>query len=377
MSDWARPEPDRPADTPRIEVPLAHGSAPDAPSGSADLPPTPNWRRTTGLSALAGIALGLVVAVVLLTAGADDDPPATTLDPDELSDAITVPPTLTPRPEPTAATTPPTSEPTSAPGPERVAASVATLPARTDADRVPVDGFLLSDGSLAALDTPLPRRSVTDYVVGADGFEQTVTITNDPSTARYLLEFELGRATQRVVVDLIGGLTYLQPDNTGDGSSEWVTIPNDEVAANTGAPDMATFLRNLQLGPIRSDTRGGWELVQANGLVDTTGDELREWVVVLDATAVPEWARYAFGPSSEAAPLPADTDVGFAVYVAADGSIRRVTGSAEFGSTSQRIAHRIEELDVAPVIELPVADEPVTPEPTVPASVPATVPPDG
>jgi hypothetical protein len=41
------------------------------------------------------------------------------------------------------------------------------------------------------------------------------------------------------------------------------------------------------------------------------------------------------------------------VYVAADGSIRRVSGSAEFGSTSQRIVHRLVTLDSPPDIELP------------------------
>ena len=378
MSEWARPDPDRPVDAARIDVPLA-GAADAHPRPDGDRP-TPNWRKVTAISALAGVALGLAVAIVVLTAGADDDPPEATLDPDELSDAITVPPTLTPMTAPL--TTEPTSTGPATPPASRqpgamvfdldlVAASVETLPARPDADVEPSDGFGLSDGSLAALDAPLARRSVTDHVVGVDGFEQTVTITNEPTTGRYEIEFDIGDATQRVVIDLLGGLTYVPA-----GSSGWQTFPNDEIAASVGATDMATFLRNLQLGPIRSDTRNDWELVQSNGIVDAAGEELREHVVVLDATAVPEWSRYAFGPNSEAAPLPGNTKVGFAVYVASDGSIRRISGSAEYGSTIQRIVHHIEKLDTPTMIELPVVDarvdarvdeEPDPPPVTLPA----------
>ena len=372
MSDWARPDPDGPVEEARIEVPLAGEDADATPGTDDDDRPAPNWRKVTGISALAGIVLGLAVAIVVLTASSDDVPPVTTLDPDELSDAITVPPTLTPVTEPAVVVpaTPLASAPSGALSTDLdlVAASVETLPGRPDADVEP-DGFRLSDGSLAALDTPLARQSVTDYVVGVDGFEQTVTITNDPATGRYLIEFDLGDATQHVVIDLLGGLTYLESP-----PGEWWTTPNDEIAASAGATDMATFVRNLQLGPIRSDTRDAWERVLQNGIVDAPGEGLREYVVVLDATAVPEWARYAFGPGGDAAPLPGNTKVGFAVYVAADGSIRSVSGAAEYGATSQRIVHHIEELDTPPVIELPVADEPVTQGPADVGSVPAPDP---
>lgn len=341
---------------PIVEIPLAgDGEAPADPARPDR--PAPNWRKVTGLSALAGVLVGIAVAVVIATGGDDETPPETTLDPDDLSSAITVPPTLTPVTDPSA-TLPPTpgdgapsvEPPTDV---ELVADSVDTLPPQAGTIPQP-DTFRLSDGSLAALDAETARRSITDYVVGVDGFEQTVTITNDPTTGRYLLEFDFGGEVEPVVVDLPGGLTYLRPEA---GADEWATIPNDEVADNTGAPDMETFLRNLQLGPIRSDTRDAWELVRRNGLVDTSGSEdLTEWIVVLDAAAVPEWARYAFGPGAEAAPLPSNTKIGYAVYVSRDGSIRRVSGSAEFGVTSQRIVHRIEELDVPPTIELPPID---------------------
>lgn len=347
---------------PVVEVPLdGEGGATSGPSRPGD--PRPDWRKVVGLSALGGIALGIAVSVAVLSSDDDAAPPTTTVDPDELAATITVPPTLTPATVP--AVTLPAVPGASAPtltvqtDVERVAASVETLPARRDTAAEPREGFGLSDSSLAALDTPLPRRSVTQYVVGVDGFEQTVTITNDPATERYLLELDVGGEPQRAIVDLAGGLTHAE-----SAPGEWVAIPNDELAANAGAADMATFLRNLQLGPIRSDTRDAWELVRASSFVEVPDGaaDLREWIVVLDAAAVPEWARYAFGPGSEAAPLPSDTKIGFAVYVAEDGSIRRVSGSAEFGATNQRVVHRIEELGAAPVIELP--------EPSAPTSAP-------
>lgn len=338
---------------PVVEVPLdGQGDATSRPSGPGD--PRPNWRKVAGLSALAGIVLGIAVSVAVLSSDDDAQPPTATVHPDELAATITVPPTLTPD---SSATVPAASAPTPtvATDVERVAASVETLPVRREVAEQ--RGFFLSDGSLAALDTPLPRRSVTEYVVGVDGFEQTVTITNDPATRRYLLELEVGGEPQRAIVDLAGGLTHAE-----SAPGEWIAIPNDELAANAGAADMATFVRNLQLGPIRSDTRQAWELVRANAFVEVPDgtDDVREWIVVLDAAAVPEWARYAFGPASEAAPLPSDTKIGFAVYVAEDGSIRRVSGSAEFGATSQRVVHRIDELDAAPVIELPEPSAPTT-----------------
>src|SRR5690606_17405591 len=55
MDDWARPDPDRPVEESRIEGPLA-GDANAAPGTDDDGRPTPNWRKITAISALAGIA---------------------------------------------------------------------------------------------------------------------------------------------------------------------------------------------------------------------------------------------------------------------------------------------------------------------------------
>lgn len=367
---------DRPEGTP-VEIVLAGDERVRHDEGGGR---EPNWRRVAGLSALAGAVLGIVVAVTVLFAGGDDEPPEPTLDPDELASAITVPPTLTPVTEPTV-TLPPTpgDPPIGRPSePALVAASVETLPPLTGTTVPQPDTYRLTDGSLAALDAPAARRSITDHMIGVDGFDQTVTITNDPATGRYLLEFAAGGDAQQVVIDVPGGLTYVEvaPD-------EWATESNETIVARTGSPDMATFLRNLQLGPIRSDTRDAWALVQDNALVEgATGTPVREWVVVLDATAVPEWARYAFGPSGDAAPLPGSTLVGYAVYVGANGSIRRVTGATEYGATEQRIMHTIDELAEPPTIELPdvsAGEPPVTepPETVPPVTEPTTSTPPG
>ncbi|MFP5486895.1 MAG: hypothetical protein ACLGHQ_01125, partial [Acidimicrobiia bacterium] len=318
------------------------------------------------------------MAVTVLVAGGDDAPPDATVDPDDLASALTVPPTLTPVTEPVVTLPPYPGAPIERglDEPSLVAASVETLPPLTGTTIPQPDTFRLSDGSLAALDAPLARRSVTDHMIGVDGFDQTVTITNDPSTGRYLLEVDTGTANEQVTIDVQGGLTYVEV-----APGEWVTEANDVIAERIGAPDLATFLRDLQLGPIRSDTRDAWTLVQQNGIVaGGRGEPLGEWVVVLDAAAVPEWARYAFGPTGDAPPVPGTTPVGFAVYVGANGAIRRVTGSTEYGATEQRIVHRIEELDEPPVIELPdVATEPPVTEPPVtePVDGPTTTAPPG
>ena len=352
MSDWERPDPARaPGDLPAFEVPLSGDDAGDPSDGGEERPPT-NWRKVAGLSSLAGVALGIVASVVILTGGGDDDEdtaPTTTLDPDELSASITVPPTLPPF-----STTPVDDEPTATTSqtralfdPEDVAASVATLPP-LPGDPNDIVGYQLSDGTMSGLDADVPRRSVTEYAVGLDGFEQVVTITND-DLGRYLLEFDYGRDQQGVIVDLPGGRTYAQIED-----SRWTVLDNDDIAQASDVPDMATFVRNLQLGPLRSDTRDEWVSVTPGPLVaGDDGETWREHVVVLAADAVPEWARYVLGPDGEAAPFPDGAAVGFAAYLNEGGALRRVTGSAEFGSTEQRIVHTIEVLDEAPAIDLP------------------------
>lgn len=380
--------PDSPRGAPQFEIPLAgdgplrdrhhEGGGDDTSNGSAR---RPDWRRLTGGSAVAGVVLGIVVATVLLTSGDDEggDPTATTVGLDDLASALTVPPTLTPVTEP-AVTLPryPGAPVERDPGdPGVVAASVETLPPLPLDPTIPPDAFRLSDGSLAALDAAVAWRSTTDHTIGVDGFEQTIAITNDPGTERYLIELGPGGETvQSFVVDLRGGFTYAEVE-----PGEWATESNESIAERAGAPDMATFLRNLQLGPIRSDTREAWTLVQSSALVEGPGPEpWREWIVVLDAAAVPEWARYAFGPTGDAPPLPGGTLVGYAVYVDEGGSIRGVNGATAYGATTQRTVHRIEQLDEAPVIDLPVLDEPAREpigEPVTPPdarSAPSTTP---
>lgn len=371
---------ERASDVPHVEIVL-DGDDRDHDRDQPDRPHEPGARRfgaptpaglVLALMALAAVTLA-VVAAVLVGDGAGA-PPVATIDPDELAAAITVPPTLAPRPVETSSpstpgpSTPAPSTPApSTPAPEAgrldrarlVAASVETLPPLTGTTVPQPDTFRLSDGSLTALDAPVARRSVTEHTIGAAGFSQTVTIINDPTTGRYEIELASGGRSVRVIVDVPGGTTFIE--TTPD---DWATEPNDVIAARTGAPDIDTLLRSLQLGPIRSDTRDAWTLVQDSPLVaGARGEPQREWLVVIDASAVPEWARYAFGPVGDAAPLPLSTLIGYAVYVGPNGSIRRVTGETEYGATVQRIVHRIDDLVEPPVIELPAvadpSDEPV------------------
>lgn len=386
MSDWQRPDIEpATADVPIVEVPLSGGGpADDADPIAPDDRPEPNWRKIAGLSSLAGVGLGIVVSIVILSAGGDDGEtsPTTTLDPDELSTSITAPPTLPPFTTTTSPGDGPpatTSQSRSLFDSEDVAATVATLPPLPGVDPDDIVGYELSDRTLSGLEVPVPRRSVTEHSLGVGGFEQTVTITNDLS-GRYLLEFASGDDRQQAIVDVPGGRTYVE-----DERDNWTVFANERLVEPMDAPDMGTLVRNLQLGPLRADTRGAWRSVTANSLVEGVGGEtLREHVVVLDADAVPEWARYAFGPDGEAAPFPTGATIGFAAYVDEGGALRRVTGSAEYGATEQRVVHTIELLppDDQSTIALPdpervVVSGAVTAAQLAPQYPDAPVPTDG
>lgn len=380
MSDdgWRRPDSGAaPVELPVFEIPL-DDVADERPAHDGDEPAT-EWRKVIGLSALGGVVLGIVVAIVLTSGGdGDDAAPATTAD---LASIITSPPTLPPLEDDGPGADEPISddELRGRLDATDVAATVSTLPGSETTDGE-VDPPVDPPVDLAAIvaEDGVARRAVTEYVVGADAYHQTITITNDPANDRYTIEFEIGDGNETAAVfDLAAGDAYF-PDDTTDG--RWNRVAADGIVDVFGGGTAESLLRALQLGPLRDDTLAGVRAVRENGPVEVAdlGVTLDEIVVVVEAGAVPRWARYALGPTSEAPP-PADSElVGFAVYVDDDGAIRRVVGESTFGSTTERWVHTVEVLDDAPTIDLPdlgappTADPMATPYPELPAPADST-----
>ncbi len=130
MTDpWARPDPDlAPVERPvSFEITLEGAgvtSRGPRPADGGSPAARPNWRKIAALSALTGIALGLVAAVVVLRSGDDSEsstPPVTSaplVDPSQLTTPPTLPPVRTDPPpavtEPLrpVVTVPPVTEPT-------------------------------------------------------------------------------------------------------------------------------------------------------------------------------------------------------------------------------------------------------------------------
>ncbi|MEY2957533.1 MAG: hypothetical protein RLZZ01_101 [Actinomycetota bacterium] len=315
----------------------------------------------TSVGALIGVAgllaIGVAIAPSLVTDPGDDESSVT---------ATTVPvlPTL-PRPveSGTAFETDTTIERGTNPvfealEPPRTALSggwIVDLESPRHTTGYTVGSFVLSERSVDALDDDLPRRSTTDHVVGADGFRQRVVITNDPSTRRWRLDIALrleGRTTTAsIVVDLATDVVWLPV-----GDDEWTTLPGEELARRAGVDSVGEFVRRLQLGPLRSDTRPLWSGITSAGLVEYPGedDPLAEWTVTIDAGDVPFWSRYALGPLAEAAPLPDSTPVEFTAYVTSTGVLRRVTAETDFGATTERIDHHVVVLDDPVRIDVPI-----------------------
>lgn len=350
-------------------------------SGPASAPTPSDGRsvRTRRASLAAAFGAGVIGILIASAVIADDDPTGSSTSA-SVSTTLPVLPTL-PRLDELRATD--ESDPASSAGtvyksirPPRTALSgepIVDLPTPLHTGGFTVGSFILSDRTVGSLDDALPRRSTTDHVVGADGYRQRVVITNDPTSGRYRLDLVLrldGRTTTgSIVIDLVDDVVWLPV-----GTDEWTTVPGDELARRVGYTSMADYVRRLQLGPLRSDTRADWSDVRSNGLVEYPGEDepLAEWTVTMDAGDVPVWSRYALGPLAEAAPLPDTAPVAFTAYVTSTGVLRRVTAEIEFGATIERVDHRIDLLTQPMRIDLPGPDPGMTGTTTPETSAPDT-----
>jgi hypothetical protein len=354
-------------DRPVFEIELTGPAGRPDTSGCDDAATRPVRSTTSTWFAIGAVAVGIVIGAVIVADSSDETsgPIAAT--------TVPVLPTLPPpddvatRPSPTGTSPTGTSPTGTSPvytsiEPPRTALSgdsIVDLASPRHVGGFSVGSFVLSDRTVDALDDDVPRRSTTDHVVGVDGFRQRVVIINDPSTGRYRIDLALrldGRTTTAsIIVDLLTDTVWLPVRD-----DEWTTLSGSELARRVGVDSLADYLRRLQLGPLRSDTRPEWSSVRSVGLVEYPGedDPLAEWTVTVDAGDVPFWSRYALGPLAEAAPLPDSTLVDFTAYVTSTGVLRRVTAETEFGATTERIDHLVVVLDEPVTIDIPtpVAD---------------------
>lgn len=369
MSDeWRRPDGASPV---TFEVPLLDGDG--RPVGTArpgppERPPT-DWRRVVGIASAAGLVVGIVVSVVVLTAGGDDEeevPTSTTLSPAELETAITTPPTLPP------------------PG----AVDVSEMDGVSSQDWQLFDpvpsisapqypNFELPDDLLAAFDldravgflaTDPPRRSTTRYEVGEEAYRIDVTIDREPARNRYDITIEGDGDDARLIVDLLGGVTYV---STEDAPDAWVTIDNEELSGDE--VDLATMIGRLQRGPVRDSTLRDAILVTPGPAVTirNAAPIARRFAVTLRAGQVPEWARYQFGAVADAPPPDGSDPILFYAYVSVDDGIARVaevSGTFPFGNTEQLVVHRVQPLPDDFAIELPDVTV-TTPQPSTEPAV--------
>lgn len=205
-----------------------------------------------------------------------------------------------------------------------------------------------SDASVAQLRNALdkltieaPLRITTDVEIGDQGYELRVVASTESDARRVL--FTLGTsqsATAGFLVDLDTVTTVM-----GQSGQDGTQIDNDELATGLGAENITTLLRQLLLGPIRDDTIEFAERISTGPIVnlgDGPNPYGRQFIVEMPAGAARSWAPYRLAPGEEAPPLSDSTPIRFSVYLSAQEQIVRVTADVPYGSTVQRIDHRLD-----------------------------------
>lgn len=346
---------------------------------TAGASPGSDPRRLIRRSSLAGVAVGVVAATVVLALtdddpgdDADEPPVATVLGGTEPQ--LTTPPTLTPLDSLPSTRNPDAfTDMNGTTSQDRVlfdrfaAITVPEYPSIDDAPDDDLTGFDL-EAAVRGLAVDASRRASTRYEVGSGAFRLDVIVSRDAGLDRY--ELVVDRSTgesSRLVVDVAGGTAYA----TASRSDEWVAIANDDLVAPDGAT-IADQLDRLLAGPVRLDTLADAVLVTGGPLVSIDGGPpTRRHSVTLRAGVVPEWARYQLGPVADAPPPDPSDPIAFFAYVDETGVLTEVTGTFPFGNTAQLVVHRLEELPADTEITLPDrvaaadtgSDPPVVPAP--------------
>ena len=364
MTDpWSRDEGARSERGPLFEIPLeGDGPLVESSAASDGLPnEAPNWRKVVGIASIAGVVLGILVAIAFLVLDGDDDDAGqatgTTVEPT----GLTTPPTLAPLevlPPPSRSDSTETSmfsDPTDIGAPREYEA--------VSEDRADIPADLLK-GAIAALGEDLPRRAAISYVSTAnDGAILNMKITSDPNTDRYLIEFSPDSGDDietefTVIVDMAAGYIY-QSDSADSGAVRQSIQGAGELPG--GFTDLGDLLDALLLGPLRPDTFTGGASVEPGPLVSlvrtgVTDVFARQFLVEFSAAAIPEWATFAFGPFVGAA-IDDDQTVRYEVYIDDSGSIVLTQGANPVEDGSQWFVHSLETLDPSYTIGLPPEDQ--------------------
>lgn len=235
-------------------------------SGHGPAPDQPNWRKVIAISSVVGVALGLVVAAVVLTDDGDDPDRDEPVDPAD----ITTPDTL---PQVAFETIAPDTTVPSAVSPLQL----ATFPdANMPADIL--DNFVLDPEALPAVPPPRVRIDTTsDDALGA----MSITAEFDAATDRYLVTFDEGGPVVRMLVDVESGTIYFN-DTVRDGGPWRVYVGPESARAS------ARFYESVMLTPVRADTVPSAAITAETGVVLDNGTIARRYIVTLPAVAIPE-----------------------------------------------------------------------------------------
>jgi hypothetical protein len=348
--DWARPadgdrRPPAPSDD-VIEITLAGPGGLDAPSrpddvtldgdqAEAEPDDEPNWRKIVGISSLIGVALGLVVAVVMLNDDGDDpvDPATTTLAPDEASTLITTPATLPPVDEVDdafAGQQPPDAGDGSAGGSPLSVPDYPPVLAETW-------GVAASDFPLLLPGLPIDRPVISLVTISRLGESFGGPAAYDPVTDRFRIELGDDNGQQILLVDLGTEevLIAFLDDALDEADLRWTRV-TEEFLGTPDDFDVRDFITALLLGPLRGDNIGDATSIGGDELVlldESTAARRRD--VVIPAGSVPEWdTLYGSGRRT-------DGDLEFEIYISQDGATYVTQGVNDTGGEVIRTVHRV------------------------------------
>lgn len=341
MSDpWSRPNADGATPPPEdvIEIEL------DGPGGSPaplpDAPNEPNWRKVVALSSVAGVALGLVVAAIIVTSGddaSDDELARPGIDESAITTPLTLPPVVVDTTEPT---------PVISGRPDLP----LELPTYQDAEMPAdgLDGFVLDPDLIAAQTADRVEVEVTTE----DGLGATTAVIEyDATNDRYLATIDQRGPVQRLLIDAATDTVYFM-DRARDGG-RWDVL-TDETAAETTAETYRTLL----LSPIRPDTLASAAASAETGVVLDSGVVARRYRVALPAVAIPEWT------AGTGDPAPPGASHVFEAYVDENGRLVVVQGSVVVDGNRQLIVYRFDH-DAEVTIDLPDTDSAPSTDSTV------------
>ncbi|TDT15090.1 hypothetical protein BDK89_0650 [Ilumatobacter fluminis] len=249
MTDpWARPSDDGararrpPAQSVEIEL-----DGPDGPTGDPGEridSGEPNWRAVSGIAAVLGVVLGLLVAGVIFWSGGDDgdegEPSSSTLPIDELTAEITVPPTLPPVE---------TAPPTTIAGLERMA---------PEPRPVTVPTYPPSSGAVADWDTAVEFDTLANSIVAelvadssaGDGPSSGQAIW-DSTSRRFELRLDFPIGTSRTIYDTVTETVYETVERPRSGAATWTSRAGDDYFPPSFDP--MEYFSELVLGPVRAD----------------------------------------------------------------------------------------------------------------------------